>query len=191
MESVTVGVRWLNLVLLCLSFFLSACFEVASESGPQVTAESKMIDESLSNYRRILTMCHENIPVASALMKQYPEAESSVSYYSTKGRQPLLRFSYSLYSRYVVNVTIPIKLNESLDKLLSWDQAAFYLYEVSAVELLDNQRYKVKSGELHKRFSEQEWRLLEDSEFDYTQIGIVLEKSSPVSNFEKAMERGL
>ena len=191
MESVARSFKFLGLILLCLSFFLSACSEVVSESGLQVSAHSEILDESLSDYRNILMMCHEDIPIAKSLTKQYPEADFYISYYTTKDREPLLRFCYGLYSRYVVNVTIPIKLNESRDQLLSYEQAAFYLYEISVVEHLDNQRYQVKSGKLHKRFLEKEWRLLENSEFDYTQIGIDLKKSSPVANFDKALEIGL
>lgn len=191
MEFVAKSSRWVGLVLLCLSVFISGCSEEVSGISHQVTPHSEMLDDRLSNYRNILMMCHEDIPIVKSLMKKYPEADSYISYYTTKGREPELRFCYGLYSRYVVNVSIPIKLNEPRDKLLSFGPAAFYLYEVSAAEHLGNQRYKIKSGELHRRFGEQEWQLLENSEFDYTQIGLTLEKSSPVANFEKAMERGL
>jgi len=155
-----------------------------SQNPPPMPELPSTLKNLEKNYRKALGDGLKTIPVAREFQKIFPGAINSYSYYTGEVGPTILNCRIGLYGRYELKFKVRVSLNETRKKVMDYTGADFYLAEIESINRLDDGRFYISYGNLHRRFGAKEWEKLFKARGDFTVLGIKLIMDKPVPNFE-------
>ncbi len=132
-------------------------------------------------YDKAIESGKTSIPFITEMCRFYPSTRNSISYYTGEHATPTWTSKVGLHGRYVLVVQMEFKMDGSRQKVISWSDPTFYLYEVDRIVKDSN---SLVPGNLSLKFGLKEWNRVANNNGDLGSLGVTLKKDRPVTGFE-------
>jgi hypothetical protein len=140
--------------------------------------------------RKAVKSGYSKIPQAKQIDELIGEADHFISGY--KNTDPGLEWCTDVYfaGRYELGMRVDVEVNRSSEVTKVIGEPKFYLSEVARVDVGPGDGVSVAyqpSG--HREFGAADWEKVVKAKGDFSVIGIKLNRSSPVPNFDKYVKK--
>lgn len=169
-------------VLSILAAFLLSCDQRGAVSSPR---------DSMANYEAAKADALSNINLIREFKNTFGDnyltyGEGFMYYSGTEG-QTQWRASAVLYSRYQINMWLPVQLSEDRRQVISTATPRFQLLEFDRIEILDGGRVKI-SYLSDRKFGLDTWAKIQASQGRIEEVFEDIKKDSPVEHFQEYVE---
>jgi hypothetical protein len=170
------------LLTLLAAFGLAGGCDSRAGSGSDVSVLTSTAKKGNDAYAKALESGIHSGSVVGDFNRTYTNCDNIISYF-TSGAQggSLWNSSVAFYDRYVLRVRVPIKLDDSLTRIVAYGEPAFYLWEVSSFTH-ENDRLRISREQLAV-LTPGQWQTLLSHGGDILTLGIPIKTNALVPGF--------
>jgi hypothetical protein len=138
---------------------------------------------SSATYQQAVTNTVKSEPHVAAFEKLFPGSRHFITYYTGVSGTPRWNSKALIHGRYVLTMQFDVTIDRSGTQMTAASKPAYYLHEVSNVELLPDGRAFIRyKGESQREFGLKEWSALEAAGGDLSALGLNVKRDQPVPN---------
>jgi hypothetical protein len=162
---------------------VTGCMSTA-EKPAEATLDPAAVALLRSNYATALADATNSIPYAIDFVRLFRTSASFFSCYTGVVGPSILNMQSDFYDRYELTMQIPVTLDDTRRKVISFGEPQFTLLEISQVGKNANGQMHVSfSAEGLRRFGASEWNRIVDAGGDFSAIGCRFTTNRPVFGF--------
>jgi hypothetical protein len=139
-------------------------------------------DQLVKNQDQIARNALSTVPLLRSFKNQYPKSQNFISYITGADGQTTWNSKAALYGRYVLQMSVPVRINSGPLNVQLVGTPSFEIREVTAISTLPDGRQEILYGDTVK-INLTDWKKLQAANGDFNAIGVKLKKNKPVKGF--------
>ena len=170
---------------LLLVVFLSVVPRLLIADSPE-DALRRRVDEHEARYNAALVDGLNAIPVVSQFAKQFPRSIHFISYFPVESpkQKRIWNSETGIYGRYVLTMQVPILIDPVSNKVSLDGSPTFDFVSIDSITWLPDGQPVIQYGQPQLHFGLGEWRRFLERGGDFSALGLMLKRDSPVPGFD-------